>query len=203
MNYTSGVNTAYARNIKFYNITNSGQAAMFSNRETGVSSTAMANFNDVSTVGITDGLIGYWPLSGNTKDYSGFNRHGSASGATSQGNSYYFDGVNDTINFGTGDTFFPLKRHTISIMFASDGTTATTGTYPCLFGFTYGIRGLLGDSGTPEYALTKTNGNTYVSSGVSGLHDSQWHLFTATCDGGIIRIYVDGIYKNQGSVATF
>jgi hypothetical protein len=35
--------------------------------------TGIANFEDFSTVGITDGLIGYWPLDKNAKDYSGSN----------------------------------------------------------------------------------------------------------------------------------
>lgn len=202
LDYNGTGTTSYFRNIKVYNITNPNQATMFTTDDFEITDKSF-KVQDYSLTGVSRDLIGHWPLEKDTLDISGYNRHGTAYGATPQGESYYFDGVNDTISFGTGATFFPLNSHTISVMFASDGTTATTGTYPCLFGFTYGIRGLLGSAGSPEYALFKTNGNTYVNSGVSGLHDSQWHMFTATCDGSIIKIYVDGEYKAQGNVSSF
>lgn len=204
MNRNAGTETSYVRNVRFYNITNKGQETNFILDKGEIKSTAVSQFNDFSTVGITDGLVGYWPLKGNVQDYSGYNRHGTeVGGVTPRGDAYYFDGVNDVISFGTGNTFFPLRAHTISVMFASDGTTATTGTNPALFGFTYGIRGFLGSSGEPQFSLYKTTGSKSISSGVSGLHDGQWHLYTATCDGGIIKIYVDGEYKAQGDVSSF
>jgi hypothetical protein len=167
--------------------------------------TGIANFEDFSTVGITDGLIGYWPLNGLPKDLSGLNRNGTEqNGVLAQSDSYYFDGVNDMINFGTGNTFFPLYAHTISIMFRSDGVTATTGTSPALFGFTYGIRGTLGSNGNPTFALYKTTGNEYINAGGTyNYHDGKWHMFTATCDGTTIKLYIDGEYKSSGIVSDF
>jgi hypothetical protein len=55
-----------------------------------------------------------------------------------------FDGVNDTVDFGTGDTFFDLPSFTIDLWFQSKGTVPTTGISPGLFGFTYGIRAYFG-----------------------------------------------------------
>lgn len=60
--------------------------------------------------------------------------------STSSGGSIVFDGINEVINFGTGDTFFDLPSFTIDIWFQSKGTVPTTGAAPGLFGFTYGIR---------------------------------------------------------------
>jgi hypothetical protein len=167
--------------------------------------TGIANFEDFSEVGITEALVGYWPLNGDTKDYSGFNRNGTAlGGAFSSGDSYYFDGVNDTISFGTGNTFFPLLSHTISVMFRSDGITSTTGENPSLFGFTYGMRALLGSNGVPTFVLSKTNGSASVSSSTGyNYHDGLWHMFTGTCDGSMIKLYLDGVYQGQASVSSF
>lgn len=169
-----------------------------------VHETRTANFEDFSTVGIVDGLVGYWPLNKNTIDYSGLQRNGTASGAINNGDSYYFDGINDIINFGTGDTFFPLYTHSISLMFRSDGTTPTTGVNPGIFGFTYGIRCLLGSTGNLQFGLYKTTGNTYISANDSyNYHDSQWHIMTTTCDGTTIKLYIDGTYKSSGDVSSF
>jgi len=136
--------------------------------------TGTANFEDFSTVGIVDGLIGYWPLEKDTQDVSGKNRNASALGPILQQDSYYFDGIDDTLNFGTGDTFFPIYSHTISVMFRSDGVTDTTGTNPALFGFTYGIRGFIGSNGHPNYTLYKTGFSASISASDGyNYHDGQ------------------------------
>lgn len=85
-----------------------------------------------------------YPGSGTTwRDLSGNSKNGTTSGATygsQNGGVFNFDGINDTISFGTGNTFFPLTSFTIDLWFQSKGTVPTTGTTPGLFGFTYGIR---------------------------------------------------------------
>jgi len=166
--------------------------------------TGTENYEDFSTVGITDGLIGYWPLEKNTKDVSGKKRDATASGAVLQQDSYYFDGVNDTLNFGTGDTFFPLYAHTISIMFRSDGTTESTGTSPALFGFTYGIRGFVGSNGFPNYVLYKVGFAASVSASDGyNYNDGLWHLYTATCDGTTMKLYLDSVDQGSANASAF
>jgi hypothetical protein len=56
-----------------------------------VHETGTANFEDFSTVGITDGLVGYWQLNNDVKDYSGNNYNGTNNGAVSKGDYYYFN----------------------------------------------------------------------------------------------------------------
>ena len=63
---------------------------------------------------ITDSLLLYYPMDGNANDLSGNNFHGTASGVTSVANrygvpnsAYYFDGVNDYIDFPLNDTLKP------------------------------------------------------------------------------------------------
>ena len=85
-------------------------------------------------------------VSGSTvwRDMSGNGKNGTLTNgptfSSTNGGSVVFDGVNDTINFGTGNTFFPLTSFTIDLWTQSKGTVPTTGTTPGLFGFTYGIR---------------------------------------------------------------
>ena len=63
---------------------------------------------------ITDSLLLYYPMDGNANDLSGNNFHGTPSGVTSVPNrygvpnsAYYFDGVNDYIDFPLNDTLKP------------------------------------------------------------------------------------------------
>lgn len=68
----------------------------------------------VSAQNITDSLLLYYPMDGNANDLSGNNFHGTPSGVTSvpdrygvPNSAYYFDGVNDYIDFPLNDTLKP------------------------------------------------------------------------------------------------
>ena len=70
---------------------------------------------------ITDSLLLYYPMDGNANDLSGNNFHGTPSGVTSVPNrygvpnsAYYFDGVNDYIDFPLNDTLKPQFPLTIA-----------------------------------------------------------------------------------------
>ncbi len=63
---------------------------------------------------ITDSLLLYYPMDGNANDLSGNNFHGTPSGVTSvpdrygvPNSAYYFDGVDDYIDFPLNDTLKP------------------------------------------------------------------------------------------------
>ena len=107
-------------------------------------------------------------VSGSTtwRDLSGNNKTGSLSGVTfgSANNGVFnFDGVNDIINFGTGNTFFPLTNLTIDLWFQSKGTVPTTGTTPGLFGFTYGIRASFASTNNIQFGLSSGSSNQNLS----------------------------------------
>lgn len=103
-----------------------------------------------------------YPGSGTTwRDLSGNSKNGTTSGATygsQNGGVFNFDGVNDIISFGTGNTFFPLTSFTIDLWAQSKGTVPTTGTTPGLFGFTYGIRAYF--DLTNRVVFSATSGST-------------------------------------------
>lgn len=90
---------------------------------------------EVSEVGPTDGLVGYWPLNGDTLDYSGNGNDGVNNGATiTSGNNgklaYEFDGVDDYID--CVDISIP---NTLSLsLWVNPNTTNTTSDGQCFFG---------------------------------------------------------------------
>ena len=79
---------------------------------------------DVNTTWSTDGLVGWWPLDGNSSDVSGNNFHGTlvngpswAAGKFSQALS--FDGINDAFRFPNGVLLNKHLKGTISLWFKS------------------------------------------------------------------------------------
>jgi hypothetical protein len=165
---------------------------------------------------VTDGLVcaidasdkNSYPGSGATiYDLSGNTKNGTFSGGTTYSSNYggvlNFDGINSTVTFGTGDTFFPLYSFTTDVWFQSKGTVLTTGTNPGLFGFTYGIR----------LFVNSTNLTFTISSGSSaGLQPLSTNDSINYRDNGIwynvvcqatptnTYIYVNGVLKNSRSV---
>ena len=147
-----------------------------------------------------------YPGSGTTwRDLSGNSKNGTTSGATygsQNGGVFNFDGINDTISFGTGNTFFPLTSFTIDLWTQSKGTVPTTGTTPGLFGFTYGIRAYFDltnrvvlsiSSGSSSQNLTYTH-NTNIRD------DGSWNniVFQATPTNSYI--YLNGELKASQSL---
>lgn len=158
---------------------------------------------------VTDGLV----LSldaGNTKSYQSgsatwFDKSGNSKNGTlvnaptfssTNGGSIIFDGVNETISFGTGNTFFPLPQFTIDIWFKSLGTVPTTGTAPGLFGFTYGIRAVVYPT---SLYFAVDNGTDLGGVSVSGTFntDNKWYNATFYHTGTNMGIYINGVFGNS------
>jgi hypothetical protein len=77
----------------------------------------------------TNGLIGYWPFSGNANDSSGNNYNGTVNGATlttdQNGNvnsAYSFDGVNDFISLASYNFFSGNSTRSISFWIQTNQT---------------------------------------------------------------------------------
>jgi len=158
---------------------------------------------------VTNGLVLSLDAA-NTKSYSGsgttwFDKSGNAKNGTltngptfssENGGSIVFDGVNETINLGTGNTFLPLPQFTIDIWFKSLGTVLTTGTIPGLFGFTYGIRCILNATSMTFAVDNGVNINGISTSGTF-ISDNKWYNATFYHTGTNMGIYINGIFGNS------
>ena len=158
---------------------------------------------------VTSGLVLHLDA-GNTKSYpgtgttwvdkSGNGKNGTLVNAptfnSTNGGSIVFDGVNETINFGTGNTFFPLPQFTIDIWFKSLGTVPTTGTTPGLFGFTFGIRA---DIYSSSLFFSVDNGIDLGGVSISGtfISDNKWYNATFYHTGTNMGIYINGVFGNS------
>jgi len=149
-------------------------------------------------------------ISGSTtvRDLSGNAKNGTRSGGTGfspeNGGIFTFDGVNDTINFGTGNTFFPLNSFTIDLWFQSKGTVPTTGTRPGLFGFTFGIWTNFTSGNNIQFGVS--SGSTVATQPLNYTYtsnfrdDGQWYNINFQATPTSSSIYLNGEPKASRGV---
>ena len=162
---------------------------------------------------VTDGLIlsvdaanpkSYTSGSTTWRDLSSNGKNGTLSGGTGYSNAFggslTFDGVNDTVNFGTGNTFFPSNNLTIEMTFQSKGTVPVTGTIPSLFGFTFGVR-LNFSSATNINFITNSGSSTAFellsNDGINYRDNGNWYNLVCQVTPTNMFMYVNGVLKNS------
>lgn len=148
-----------------------------------------------------------YPGTGTTVyDLSGRSNNGALSGTvynSSNGGTFYFDGVNDVISMGIGSDFFPMPAFTFDIWFSSDGITATTGTSPALFGFTYGIRLFVNSDNLFVGLDNGTSIQSFLGPTGYSFHDSSWHHAVYTADTGNVNLYIDGVQVLSSTITSW
>ena len=159
---------------------------------------------NIAFAGLSDGLVAYYPFSGNANDASGNGHHGSVQGDTTltedrlgvAGRAYYFDGENDYIDLGSDPAFTSSEDFTVSAWFK----TSVSGDWQSIYGLSYGagprreynIRVWHTDVLALKISDTFLLGTTIVT-------DDEWHHVAATRTGSTARIFLDG---NLDAVST-
>ena len=109
-------------------------------------------------------------------------------------NLFEFDGVNSTINLGTGNDIFPLPNFSVECWFRSDGTTPVTGTSPGVWCFTYGVRMTISETRV-AYGVDNGTSFTYIQSPTTyQFFDSSWHHTVCQATPTERHLYIDGEY---------
>ena len=153
--------------------------------------TGTANFEDFSTVGITDGLVGYWPLlDKTTRDLSGSGNHGVNYGATPTDDGFLFvNASSNYINCGSPETLILNEGGTISAFIRLNGWGGASWSNTIFGKGTSGWYGhhyiLFKPSGEQCFLLSVSDGSQYI--GVSGprtptLQLDTWYHIVATWD---------------------
>jgi hypothetical protein len=177
----------YITDFKVQDITNDQPGKI---TETGILKT-----NKINEVGPVNGLVGWWKLDGNAKDYSGNNNHGTVTGATvaagKVGQCYSFDGTDDYIDtsnqmLGNNSPF----TYSVWIKFSASqiGRTIMGRHSNAVGGAGMGID----DSSANKI---KFHLNSYSAQRVNStmtLNDNNWHYISGTWDGVNLKLYVDG-----------
>jgi hypothetical protein len=112
-----------------------------------------------------------------------------------------FDGTNDVIDIGTGNTFFPLYNFTLETWVKCSGMGPGM-SLGGLFAITYGLSLYIQPSGALTGSVDDgVSSFTYVNTTGINIFGS-WRHVVFTNDGSVSSIYVDGVFNNS-SVAVW
>lgn len=173
-----------------------GGYSFFSVKEDGVKC-------NLSEIGVTRGLVAWYPLDVDTRDYAG-THDGVNNGAVLTADGWYFDGVSyissDTTFESEADGFYcdAGREWSVTQVFSSPDTTLT--------GAITGKGG--GTGGAATYVTYLADGNIQcrlrggtvpvLGTAING----QKHAVTITWDGSVAKAYVDGSYVMDVPVGT-
>lgn len=158
------------------------------NVTTAVSNKGVLRLLEISEVGITDGLVGWWPLDGNAYDISGYAHDGTVTGATvTQGKNQLAYSFNGTSNYISGPAL------------SLDGTSCSLSLWAYITGFenqvmfsSYTGPGCgFYNSGVTLKAMNA--GSSVRMAYTTGLSTGQWNHIIITYDAsGIPTAYFNG-----------
>lgn len=151
-----------------------------------------------------------WPAGGDAEDVIG-SADGVLSGGTSFGSGYIaqgfmFDGIDDSVAFGTEAGNFGASDFTIAFAIRTTNSTRLEGIFgkraTCTASSFWDVRS--GAGGTLSLELYGTTENTGVSTLVP-VNDGRFHVVVFTRAGSLVSSYVDGVLSatnDVGFVAT-
>lgn len=144
----------------------------------------------ISEVGITDGLIGWWPMNGNSKDYTKNRKDAINVGATiGEGLgqlSYGLNGSSSYFNLGNNNLFkFPNLPFTFVIWIK----TTFQGVTRSIIFFTEGMT-LTFNVRIGQGKVSASGGGATISN-PSNIADGEWHMLTIGYKDGKLFLYTD------------
>ncbi len=158
---------------------------------------------------LRNGLVGWWTFDGNNMinnvaDSSGSGNNGMMSGFISTssavtagkvGQGLRFDGSNDYVNITDSDSISPTSAVTISTwMRINESQTSSLGIVtkgPDSADYDYML--YMSNNGAAFWFFMKNSVGTsdFTPQYNFDARDGKWHLYTATFDGDIMRLYID------------
>jgi hypothetical protein len=159
-----------------------------------------------------NGIIGYWPFSGNAKDTIG-NNDGTLNGATlcadrfgNANQAYYFDGIDDNISLLFNNSIDINTKSTIMLWFKAE---ITQNAYAKLLCVPYSL--VTWDNPYHYFAFSKNSGDGFRYANFENGRcqtepftediDTIWNLIAFTYDEGNIKVYTNGILQETLSCA--
>lgn len=170
-----------------------------------------------SQVNLNNGLLAYYPFSGNANDASGNGFHGVLrNGPTlttdrfgNANSAYYFDGIDDYIEVNDNGGLSPKAVTVVAMVYTEssisqtavgkiDYTTGNAATYH--LGINYDVQAGFFFGTIPNIASCNQQypydpSNPFVKT-TSNFSINQWHCLVGTFENSMLKIYVDGILSD-------
>ena len=148
----------------------------------------------------TNGLVGYWPFTGNANDLSGNSNNGNVYGPVlttdrfgNANSAYSFDGSNDSISFGDIHVLDATNAFSVSVFFKYTTpptfpndwyTIVADGSYADLPGW-----GILINS--TQFLMRELDGNNGILLSYNFIQNNWYHI-GLTCGSDSIKVYING-----------
>ncbi len=160
----------------------------------------------------TNGLVGWWPFTGNANDISGNGNNGTVNGPTltadrfgNANQAYRFNNLNDVISFSNTNPPLSNNQKTIStwiklpFQFNYSSLALVKHGTPYSNGFDVAIDQNNSAYGINNYAVVFIAGSASISFIANQAELGGWTNLVSTYDGTNIRIYMNGVLKaSQG-----
>lgn len=158
-----------------------------------IATNGVLNAKDFSEVGITDGLVAWYPLDGNARDYTMNRNDGTVNGASvAEGlgqSCYSFDGVNDYIGIAYASEIKPTAEITISTwVYALSNPSSYCEVVGSAQGGGWSLE--IGDS-TFRFGIRPSNHTTYRYA-IAFREAGKWYHYVGVFDGRYMRMFLDG-----------
>ena len=179
-------------------------------RETAITLNISQSMGTIATEEAGGGPIAYWKFDeGNsataydstTNNHNGALQNGTAWASEDQcvsGKCLKFDGVNDYVNAGTGDNYFPMQTFSMCAWAKSPGL-ASGMTTNGIMSLTYGLSMSLNSSGQLWSYIDNGSSFTQITATSNNLHDNKFHFLCLTYDGTNGNLYIDGTLKKSAA----
>ncbi len=161
---------------------------------------------------LTNGLVAYYPFSGNSKDASGFGNDLTNYGATpcpdrfgTANRAFHFDGLSSYMLSTSPSSPLPsgAADRTLSLWVKADSVVTNGGTFVAI---DYGdsqntYNAVFGCFLQPDWGVHFDGPNQAVFSGVSP--DASWHQLVCVYSSGNVQMFIDGVEYANTPKATF
>lgn len=188
-NRDAGTVTGYIKNMKFFNVTDNGQSQCFVDAQQNLLETGVLANQQISEIGVSESLVGYYPLDGDYGDYSGNMNNAIATGTS------FVGGISDLgcsfVNSTDKITISPItdKILTLSVWHKWD-TTSTN--WRTIFANSANIHHMIFNN-SRSIGIWDGSFRTFGASGVSP--DNEWHNYVMVIvNKKNAKLYIDGNY---------
>lgn len=147
------------------------------------------NVSDISECSVTNGLVHWYPLNGDTVDYVG-RYDGTNYSAVPKTRGYYFDGVATKYIRATTQTLSPTSL-TISCWVRKEAHSVSR--YPIFLSF--GLPYISSDNSASFRVSYNASAGQINTTATFNNVLGEWYLLTATFNTDGVRLYVNGIYQ--------
>ena len=175
-----------------------------------VALTTQTLFAQVPSYVPTEGLVGYWPFTGNANDQSGNGNNGTVNGATltadrfgNPNSTYSFNGINNSISVSNSQQLLNLSNFSYSVWVYANINTPSDGLLICSYDGNSRGALLYCNTNSSEIRI-HSNSNIDISAVTqSSTLSMSWHHIVVVKSNNELKMYLDNLLVDTNDITNF